>query len=82
MGTWKQIVLLLVTAVGVLKTNNADVVAQLNESWERKSTRALAAAPPEVAHGARVVDTDSDGNTIVLREGTNGGDVLAGQSES
>jgi hypothetical protein len=30
MGAWKLIVVLLVTAVGVLNTNNADVVAQLN----------------------------------------------------
>jgi len=72
MGTWKQIVVLPVTAVGVPNTNNVDGVAQLNESLESRITRALAAAPPEVAHGARVVDTDSDGNTIVLREGTNG----------
>jgi len=46
MGTWKQIVVLPVTAVGVPNTNNVDGVAQLNESVESRITRALASAPP------------------------------------
>ncbi len=34
--------------------------------------RALSAAPPEIARGATVVETDARGNVKILRAGTNG----------
>jgi len=37
-----------------------------------KVTRAISAAPPNIAKGAKVVDVDDSGKEIVLREGTNG----------
>ena len=47
------------------------VSADETETKEAKIARALSAAPEEVARAARVSDTDTDGKTIVLREGTN-----------
>lgn len=47
------------------------VSADETETKEAKIARALSAAPEEVARAARVADTDTDGKTIVLREGTN-----------
>ncbi len=43
-----------------------------------KIARALSAAPDDIAQAARVVDTDSNGKTIVLREGTNGFTCMPG----
>lgn len=54
------------------------VSADETETKEAKIARALSAAPEEVARAARVVDTDTDGKTIVLREGTNGFTCMPG----
>src|SRR5437667_10319031 len=43
-----------------------------NEENKAKIARALSAGPAEITNGARVVDTDEHGNTIVLREGSDG----------
>ena len=43
-----------------------------------KVARALSAAPPEVAKSARVVDTDAQGKTIILRDGENGFSCMPG----
>ena len=42
------------------------------ESKELKVTRAISAAPSNIAKAAKVVDMDDMGNETVLREGTNG----------
>jgi hypothetical protein len=42
------------------------------EPRETRIARALSAAPPNIAEGAKVVDRDENGNEIVLQEGTNG----------
>lgn len=42
------------------------------ETNQAKIQRALSAAPPSVAAGAKVVDVDEHGKTTVLREGSNG----------
>lgn len=55
-----------------------EVSADETETKEAKIARALSAAPEEVARAARVVDTDTDGKTIVLREGTNGFTCMPG----
>ena len=54
------------------------VFADETETKEAKIARALSAAPEEVARAARVVHTDADGKTIVLREGTNGFTCMPG----
>jgi len=47
-------------------------LARAGDTVQEKIRRALAAAPPDVARAAKVVDVDDKGNMIVLREGTNG----------
>jgi hypothetical protein len=43
-----------------------------DDSTQVKIARAMSAGPTEVAKAARIVDTDAQGNTVVLREGSNG----------
>jgi hypothetical protein len=50
----------------------------VGESTQAKIARALSAAPAEVTKGARIVDTDAQGKTTVLREGSNGFTCLPG----
>jgi hypothetical protein len=66
------------TAVLALTVANSHSAAQVSDSKEAKIARALAAAPPDVARSARVVDTGADGKTVVLREGTNGFTCMPG----
>jgi hypothetical protein len=42
------------------------------ETKQDKIKRALSAAPPDIAKGAKVVDIDDQGKMTILREGTNG----------
>ena len=48
------------------------------ESTQAKITRALSAGPAEVVKGARIVDTDAQGKTTVLRKGNNGFTCMPG----
>ena len=48
------------------------------EAAQAKIARALSAGSPEVANSARVVDTDAQGEMIVLREGSNGFTCMPG----
>jgi hypothetical protein len=43
-----------------------------DDSTQVKIARAMSAGPTDVAKAARIVDTDTQGNTVVLREGSNG----------
>ena len=42
----------------------------------------MSAGPVEVANGARIVDTDTQGKTIVLREGNNGFTCMPGNPKA
>jgi len=48
------------------------------ETTQAKIARALSAAPADVTKGARIVDTDAQGKTTVLREGDNGFTCMPG----
>ncbi|HEY2547998.1 MAG TPA: hypothetical protein VGI46_18140 [Candidatus Acidoferrum sp.] len=48
------------------------------ESTQAKIARAMSAGPTEIASSARIVDTDAQGNTVVLREGNNGFTCMPG----
>ena len=48
------------------------------ETTQAKIARAQAAGPPEVVKGARIVDSDEQGKTTVLREGNNGFTCMPG----
>ena len=42
------------------------------ESIQARLARAMSAGPTDIGSGARIIDTDKQGNTVVLREGSNG----------
>src|SRR5215831_13025619 len=42
------------------------------ESIQARIVRAMSAGPADIASGARIIDTDKKGNTVVLRKGNNG----------
>ena len=44
----------------------------VTETTQAKIRRAISAGPANVANGARIVDTDAQGQMVVLREGNNG----------
>jgi hypothetical protein len=48
------------------------------ETTQAKIARALSAAPADVTKGARIVDSDAQGKTTVLREGDNGFTCMPG----
>ena len=50
-------------------------------SRSRRDALAMSAGPPEVAKFARIVDTDPQGKTIVLREGNNGFTCMPGNAK-
>src|SRR5580704_15029187 len=49
-----------------------------SESVQARIARAMSAGPPQIARSARIVDTDSNGAMIVLREGNNGFTCMPG----
>ena len=49
-----------------------------SDTSQGKIARAMSAGPNEIARSARIIDTDADGNTVVLREGSNGFTCLPG----
>src|SRR6201996_4447306 len=56
----------------------ASYSADDTESNQAKIARAMSAGPTEIAKSARIVDTDSNGKTVVLREGNNGFTCMPG----
>jgi hypothetical protein len=48
------------------------------DSTEVKIARATSAGPASVANAARIVDTDAQGNRVILREGSNGFTCMPG----
>jgi hypothetical protein len=48
------------------------------ESVQARIARAMSAGPLEIAKSARIVDTNSNGKTVVLREGNNGFTCMPG----
>src|SRR5579862_1841896 len=66
---------LMICFFGVLLTSSS---ADNTESVQAKIARAMSAGPAEVAKSARIVDTDSNGKMVVLREGNNGFTCMPG----
>ena len=48
------------------------------ESIQARLARAMSAGPTDIGSGARIIDTDKQGNTLVLREGSNGFTCMPG----
>jgi hypothetical protein len=53
-----------------------------DDSTQVKITRAMSAGPAYLANGARIVDTDTQGKTVVLREGNNGFTCMPGNPKA
>jgi hypothetical protein len=52
------------------------------ETTQAKIVRAMSAGPADVARSARIIDTDANGDTIVLREGNNGFTCMPGNPKA
>jgi hypothetical protein len=48
------------------------------DSTQAKIIRAMSAGPENISRSARIVDTDANGNTVVLRDGNNGFTCMPG----
>ena len=48
------------------------------DTTQAKIARAMSAGPDDIAKSARIVDTDAEGKTVVLREGNNGFTCMPG----
>jgi len=66
---------LLVCLLGALFASSS---ADDTESVQARIDRAMSAGPPEMAKSARIVDTDSQGKMVVLRDGKNGFTCMPG----
>jgi hypothetical protein len=54
------------------QTSNNGMSAKTAETKQEKIARAMSAGPGNISQSARIVDTDAQGNHVVLREGSNG----------
>ena len=63
------------------QTSGHSSTTEAGETTQAKVARAMSAGPAEVTKSARIVDTDSNGKTVVLREGNNGFTCMPGESE-
>jgi hypothetical protein len=60
------------------RTSDQNSGAHGGETAQVKIARAMSAGPANVANGARIVDTDAQGQMVVLREGNNGFTCMPG----
>lgn len=68
-------------ALAKAKKPGQDSPTDASAITQEKIVRAMSAGPTEIASAARIVDTDAQGNTIVLREGSNGFTCVPGNPE-
>jgi hypothetical protein len=76
-------VLLLVAGSGAFRVTHVKASANISslsisDTAQEKVARAMAAGPDDIARSARIVDTDSQGHKIILREGSNGFTCMPG----
>jgi hypothetical protein len=60
------------------KTTVQNSPTDAGDTTQDKIVRAMSAEPTEMARSARIVDTDAQGNTVVLRQGNNGFTCMPG----
>ena len=51
---------------------------EVSDTTQGKIARAMSAGPDDIARSARIIDTDAEGNTVVLRKGSNGFTCMPG----
>src|ERR1700761_2673251 len=54
---------------------------EASDTPQGKIARAMSAGPDDIARSARIIDTDAQGNTVVLRDGNNGFTCMPGNPE-
>jgi len=74
---------ILVTGMNFRTVANAKTPVQnsptdASDTTQAKIARAMSAGPTDFARSARIVDTDAQGNMVVLREGSNGFTCMPG----
>jgi hypothetical protein len=52
-----------------------------SDTTQGKIARAMSAGPDDIARSARIIDTDAEGNTVVLRDGSNGFTCMTGNQK-
>jgi hypothetical protein len=60
------------------KTFHNRIAAAAGETTQEKIARAMSAGPDNISKSARIVDTDAQGNKVILREGSNGFTCMPG----
>jgi hypothetical protein len=55
-----------------------DSTTDASDTTQDKIARAMFAGPDDIARTARIIDTDAEGNTVVLRDGSNGFTCMPG----
>ena len=77
--------LTLLLTVGIRPVSRAEsqtspdgTLAMTSETKQEKIDRAMSAGPDNVSKSARIIDTDTQGRVVVLREGSNGFTCMPG----
>jgi hypothetical protein len=60
------------------KTSQNETSAQAGDTTQEKIVRAMSAGPDNVSAAAQIIDTDTHGKMVVLREGKNGFTCMPG----
>jgi hypothetical protein len=60
------------------QTSHDGVSAMAGDTTQEKIARAMSAGPDNVSKFARIIDTDAQGNKVILREGSNGFTCMPG----
>ena len=78
------VVFALLGAAGLMKLPSVAAVRRssgADDATQTKIARAMSAGPDDIARLARIIDTDSKGITVVLRDGSNGFTCMPGNPD-
>jgi hypothetical protein len=70
--------LLLVFGLRLVGGSESQASAKAGDTTQEKMARATSAGPDNVSESARIIDTDAQGNKVILREGSNGFTCMPG----
>jgi hypothetical protein len=60
------------------QTSHSGISAKAGDTAQEKIARAMSAGPDNISGSARIIDTDAQGNKVILREGSNGFTCMPG----
>jgi hypothetical protein len=70
--------LLLVFGLRLVGHAESQTSAKVDATTQEKIARATSAGPENISESARIIDTDAQGNKVILREGSNGFTCMPG----